>query len=86
MEYKALLKKTIYKAIMISTPNFLTIKIACFVHIMAFVLLGGTLLSSTLFTIIMMYNVIRIDVAIMFPWAMVTLNEINISIKRIQVN
>ena len=86
MEYKELLKNTMYKAIMISTPTFLTIKISCFVHIMAFVLLGGTLLSSTLFTIIMMYNMIRLDVSIMFPWAMVALNEINVSIKRIQVN
>ena len=86
MEYKQLMMKALSKAFILEAPTLFSIKVACYVHIVTFVMFGGVLTSSVVFSIIAMYNVLRIEVTVMFPQAVVALNEVAVSIKRIQAS
>ena len=86
MEYKTIFSYKAIKAIISESPTLYTVKVACYVHIVTFVMFGGVLTSSVLFSIIAMYNVLRNDVAYMLPAGIADLNEVGVAIKRMQAS
>lgn len=63
-----------------------TERTALYATIVMFVLGGNQLRGDIVFSISQYYNLLQLTVSIMFPFALSTLGEARISVKRIQVN